>query len=309
MERTNFPRKEPEPEVTSYFRLFSHLTKYGTDVSVFISNLIDWYLYFLTRGKLTNGMFFQTHKQQTERTGLSDHKIRKCKQFAAVNRLVWTRLKGSPAKEWYELNLEHIDIQSAIELLKDKTFKISSTRPSKSEGHITILNNNTNITSSLRVDEDSLRVSESKISLNDFERFWSMYPRKTDKGKAYTSWRLLCKCDDRPTWRDVKRAVLKQIKSERWQDEQYIPYPSTWLNDSHWLNDPAMMKTFQKRDEIPPMQSFVDDEDGRRYELQPDGTTYLNSSGTRAEPKAVREAIFTHIQLHKCNRPLKALNH
>jgi len=43
-----------------------------------------------------------------------------CKRKAILNKWFVTRLKGVPAKEFYEFNMEHPDIQSAIEIINMK---------------------------------------------------------------------------------------------------------------------------------------------------------------------------------------------
>ena len=83
-----------------------------------------------------------------------------------------------------------------------------------------------------------------------FDKFWKIYPRKDGKGKALSNWKKLCqkKGKDRPTWREIKIAMLKQIKTERWQDPIFIPLPATWLNQSRWIDDPEEMKNFIVRE-------------------------------------------------------------
>jgi hypothetical protein len=66
-----------------------------------------------------------------------------------------------------------------------------------------------------------------------FEDFWTVYPRKRDKGHAKTAWE-----------RAVKKASASVIyfAAERLAasrgDPQFIPYPATWLNGEGWLDEP-----------------------------------------------------------------------
>lgn len=82
-----------------------------------------------------------------------------------------------------------------------------------------------------------------------FDKFWKLYPKKADKGKALTAWNKICKrsINQRPTYHQVIKAILSQKKSERWQTVEYIPMPTTWLNQARWLDDPTQMKSFSKR--------------------------------------------------------------
>lgn len=87
------------------------------------------------------------------------------------------------------------------------------------------------------------------IKTSQFDEFWKLYPRKVDKGKAKTIWKRICSKKDKsdiPTWKEIKRAIKKQNKSERWQTKEFIPHPSTWLNQSRWLDDPKQMVSFNK---------------------------------------------------------------
>lgn len=76
-----------------------------------------------------------------------------------------------------------------------------------------------------------------------FDQFWQLYPRKVDKGKTKTRWEQLCnkQKDERPIWREIETAIIKQKQTPRWSDPRFIPHPTTWLNQQRWLDDPAEM--------------------------------------------------------------------
>jgi len=84
--------------------------------------------------------------------------------------------------------------------------------------------------------------SDGKIKPNQFDYFWKYYPKHTSKGLALTKWNQLCQKNDRPTWKEIKAAILSQKESEQWKDPEFIANPSTWLNQSRWLDDPTQMK-------------------------------------------------------------------
>ncbi len=87
-------------------------------------------------------------------------------------------------------------------------------------------------------------IKEKYITPTMFEKFWKLYPRKVDKGRAKTKWEQICSKKDRPTWKEIKKAILAQRKSERWQRTEFIPHPTTWLNQQRWLDDPEEMKNY-----------------------------------------------------------------
>lgn len=68
----------------------------------------------------------------------------------------------------------------------------------------------------------------------DFERFWSAYPRKVNKKKAFDAWK---KCNgSRPPIDDLISAIAKQSDTPTWKKDsgQFIPHPTTWINGERW---------------------------------------------------------------------------
>lgn len=124
--------------------------------------------------------------------------------------------------------------------------------------------------------------SDSLISPSQFDDFWTIYPRHDIKGKALITWTKLCKQKDRPTWKEIKRAIHYQSKSDRWQDPKFIPMATTWLNQKRWLDDPKEMISFSKDKGYskPPIY-----DEGVEYIWDPEGYCYRHSvSGRRYIP-------------------------
>lgn len=74
---------------------------------------------------------------------------------------------------------------------------------------------------------------------NDFNRFWTAYPRKKSKGQALTTWRKLKKEKRLPDIEIILTAIERLKLSHDWQKEGggFIPYPSSWLNAMGWLDE------------------------------------------------------------------------
>ncbi len=72
---------------------------------------------------------------------------------------------------------------------------------------------------------------------NDFLTFWSEYPKKVGKDAAWKSWKA--RNGTRPPIADLVTAIRKQTQSDQWNRDngQYIPNPSTWLNQGRWSDD------------------------------------------------------------------------
>lgn len=68
----------------------------------------------------------------------------------------------------------------------------------------------------------------------EFKDFWTLYPRKVGKGAAWKAWKAM-----KPPHGTVLSAVSSQAKSKEWMKDggQYIPHPSTWLNQRRWEDE------------------------------------------------------------------------
>jgi hypothetical protein len=74
---------------------------------------------------------------------------------------------------------------------------------------------------------------------DDFDRFWTVYPRKKSKGQALTTWKKLKKEKRLPDIEIILTAIERLKLSHDWQKEGggFIPYPSSWLNAMGWLDE------------------------------------------------------------------------
>lgn len=67
-----------------------------------------------------------------------------------------------------------------------------------------------------------------------FERFWSVYPRKIGKQSAKRAFERV-----KVPLETLVTAVERQKCSDQWTRDngQYIPHPTTWLNQGRWDDD------------------------------------------------------------------------
>lgn len=82
-----------------------------------------------------------------------------------------------------------------------------------------------------------------------FKIFYAAYPKKKSKGQAETTWNKLSKKKILPEVQVLLTAIEKQKKSKDWQDKQFIPYPSTWLNAHGWEDETETYETRRIYDE------------------------------------------------------------
>lgn len=77
----------------------------------------------------------------------------------------------------------------------------------------------------------------SKIQEQNFDRFWSEYPRKMKKGDAEKVWVEVK--PDQELVDTIMSALDVAKKSHDWTKDggQYIPYPATWLRAKGWEDE------------------------------------------------------------------------
>lgn len=85
----------------------------------------------------------------------------------------------------------------------------------------------------VKVEQGVRKGSRATID-NGFDAFWRAYPRKVGKPKAQSAWKSVS-----------KDAVAVMIGLARWtvywiarNEPEFIPHPTTWLNQRRWEDDP-----------------------------------------------------------------------
>ena len=78
---------------------------------------------------------------------------------------------------------------------------------------------------------------KSKRQEQLFDEFWERYPKKRSKGRAERAW-VKIKPDEQ-LFKAILDGLERAKTSVEWlkDDEQYIPYPSTWLNSKGWEDE------------------------------------------------------------------------
>lgn len=66
-----------------------------------------------------------------------------------------------------------------------------------------------------------------------FEEWWALYPKKSSKPKARTKWGNMTITNQKLAMEGLKQ----QLPYLKTRSMEYIPYPTTWLNQERW-NDP-----------------------------------------------------------------------
>ena len=77
--------------------------------------------------------------------------------------------------------------------------------------------------------------SRSARYTDDFETFWSHYPRKTAKIKTFSAWKVALR---RASAEALISAATRMSKDPNLPDENFIPHPTTWLSQGRWDDPP-----------------------------------------------------------------------
>jgi len=74
----------------------------------------------------------------------------------------------------------------------------------------------------------------NRINTQAFEIFWSEYPRKIGKGAALKAFQ---KASAKESPEIILDGLRAWIASGKMPEMQYIPHPTTWLNQARWTDD------------------------------------------------------------------------
>ena len=96
-----------------------------------------------------------------------------------------------------------------------------------------------------KYDED--KVDEPKVSNQDkydkvpyFNEFWKAYPKKRSKGQALAPFKRNVK--DKETLDKILEDIEFKLNNGVWNDFQFIPHASTYLNAEGWLDEKFIPK-------------------------------------------------------------------
>lgn len=80
-----------------------------------------------------------------------------------------------------------------------------------------------------------MQIAIKGLTMDYFDEFWSIYPRKKEKKRAKVSFNRLPKKTQLDCIEGVKK-YIQQIKIQG-TEPQYIKHPSTFINGENWEDD------------------------------------------------------------------------
>jgi|TARA_R100001530_G_scaffold21901_2_gene17986 hypothetical protein len=105
----------------------------------------------------------------------------------------------------------------------------------RSSDHSIYLNLNFNSNFNLNSNSNLTKKEEKKLG-ESFEKFWTTYPKKYAKKKAYEIWKKISPSEE--LTETIVSAVVKARKTAGWLQDggKYIPHPTTYLNQERWMD-------------------------------------------------------------------------
>ena len=91
----------------------------------------------------------------------------------------------------------------------------------------------------------------------EFAAFWSAYPRKVGKGAAEKAFAKV-----NVPLETLLKAIDAQKRTQQWQDTQYIPHASTWLNQRRWEDETTALPNTAEATPMPKPRRYVLDANG-----------------------------------------------
>ena len=142
-------------------------------------------------------------------------------------------LQNAPTKTQYKTNLYWITILPGVtDSASGVTDWVSRGDSSGKSGVTPVGTQNINIT----IKEPSL-----KSDLESFDKFWNLYPKRVAKADALKAWKQATK---KKTAGELIE-LAKAYSESKLPDQQYIPYPASWLNKELYDTvQPEQPKTF-----------------------------------------------------------------
>lgn len=81
----------------------------------------------------------------------------------------------------------------------------------------------------------------NKIIIKEFEKWWKLYPRKIGKAYAQRKYQKIIK--DGMNDNLLLQALERQLPNMKKNKIEYIPHPTTWLNQGRWDDEIEKVET------------------------------------------------------------------
>ncbi len=138
----------------------------GTDAAIILGELCSEYNYWEQRGKLKNGnWFYSTRENIEDNTGLSEHKQRIAINKLLKMELIETKRMGIPCKTYYKLN--EVNILNCYNTTQKKMIEVPKHSVVENLDNKTLNNSNTSDENFESQDIENLHINNNKNKNNE----------------------------------------------------------------------------------------------------------------------------------------------
>ena len=200
---------------------------FGANGAILLGELCAKYQYWLENGGLleNEGWFFCTREDIEMDTALSSFQQREAMRVLTENAILETKLMGMPSRTYYRINTDVLYTMMSRNLtprrqetLHHDVKKLDTTKKETKKETKNIL-------------------SPIPPGVNPFDKFWAAYPKKVAKPVAEKAFQKLNPSEN--LWKRIISDVEARKTSRDWTKDggQYIPNPSTYLNQRRWEDE------------------------------------------------------------------------
>ena len=199
------------------------------------ATLLNQIIFWSDKTTRKDGLFYKTYNEWEEETMLTEYQIRrsvgKLKNLGFIDTEL-KRANGSPTVH-YRFHNEVLS-DSILNKLKYDT---EETQESDTEETKESDTKETKETITVDYTVDNTVDNTVKKAKPCFKTFYKAYPKKRGRGQALITFEK--KVKDQPTLDLILKDLEKRKNFKDWlnDDGQWIPYPSTYLNDEGWLDE------------------------------------------------------------------------
>ena len=118
--------------------------------------------------------------------------------------------------------------------------------PNDIERHPKRITNNDITNNELQITNNEITKTEIN---NNFEEFYSLYPRKEAKQKALQAYLKAIKKVDKDTLLEGLKKYIDYIKTNK-KEREFIKHPATWLNQGCWEDEYSKIAQFADKNSL-----------------------------------------------------------
>lgn len=112
------------------------------------------------------------------------------------------------------------------------------------------------------IKKNNIEENKDREYIAFFDEFWTAYPKKLDKAKAFRAFRSALK---RAKFEDILAGVIA-YRNDPKRDPEFTKYPASWLNADAWENAATLPEVRQANDERRAKEKARSDADLREME-------------------------------------------